>query len=263
MQGCTVYAWHGMLPEALWSDDVRTFLDHPAASVRWPSHTAAVVEDLPTGYVGLFGIFKVTSTPAHDLRDYEVFFVPVPVPAVSGNFHWVSLSLPAILCEDLPIFYQGVFGGLGPLFGLDLSGNTILSPGGPIPVYSSMPLPQESTYRSATEFLMAESMVGVQPGAYEVPWWTAGPLAMDLIVRRDYYRLHFIQDYGGARGPCVAVYATTRFMSRGAPGIYQKVELYGVPQLDPAHWFRYEDLNYLGEVRMHERAISGEAAVRL
>ena len=63
----------------------------------------------------------------------------------------------------------------------------------------------------------------------------------------------------------MALYASTRALTRDPRGLgsYLKVELYGVPYLDPAQWWRYRQLRLLGWVRMFEWAATSDLFSRL
>ena len=257
---CTVMAWHGYMPQDLWSREVHDFVEnHPMARGGWRGHASPIMLDASTGArIGLYGIFLIMSTATQCLRDYEVFFVPLPLPPMPidwpSNLSADLSRLPLLLLRDWPAIYWGVFVNLGPLFGLDLRGDRIMSRSGPRPVYASIARVTIEHPTTAERVLRAAREAGAErPDSTEVPWWRAPLLALDRILPLNYYELYFMRDHGTGHGPCVALYATTRRISRSAnSGSYYKVQLYHVPDLDPTRWWQYRHAHYLGPIMMDD-----------
>ena len=249
---CTVKAWHGALPRPLW----------PSALSALPGLDSMIVDGN-----NVFGTYYLQSTPAQDLRWYEMYFVPYPLPidrsegVVQIYMRVDILKAPVLFAKGLPCVYLGYFKDMGPLLGVDLSGPVIHRGGAPIHLHAPIGKIINEDSRRATEILFMAALQG-QPEptfGYVDSWWKSPVMAMDAIIPGDYYELYFMRDYGTQYGECVACYVTTRSRSCGrAFGLFHKVELYRVPHNDPAMWFRFEAIGYLRELPMMDWAMWGD-----
>ena len=254
---CTCYAWHSLFPFALWTAEMKAFeKEHPMVRTSF----SPVVYDLSTGLAcGMWGVFIAMSTRSQLLRDYEVFFQPLPMPDSASIMIAADIARVFLfLRPKWPYFYVGQFASLGFLFGFDLSGDTMkrlgaaVRGGGDVVVYApqsgDVPHPEDHStiLRTAAAGGLRHAM------SPRVAWYHSPLMSMDALVPYDYYELYFMRDYGTDRGPCVALYACTRSMSRTLGGFYAKHELYGVPHNDPARWFELSTSRCLGSIRMFE-----------